>query len=372
MATPDPSEPGRAEDCTLEEAFGRVESLVGSRRFFTELSRQGWASEGESGDASSVTATPGEAVAQAAAAARSGERALAIVSESELLSALAALEQAVAARAPLLIHVLSDGSVQRAVPAAMALGAIVLAPWKAQDAIDLSLAARRASEDCELPVLLVSDVLMSDVAPAQSGPRSTVFTPEPDFARSFLGSARTSANAPVATSYAERAPFALASALRDLGERTGRPLSPLFRFETADADEILVATGRAVPAALSLAQARRAEGQRIGVVGLRALRPFFGAELIKSVARAKSLAVVEPYDVALSPCGRIAADVKAAFADALTWASGFPGVGRIPPIVSATFAALPSDEGGMTRAFGRVLDELASGDRAERRLLLGA
>jgi len=32
--------------------------------------------------------------------------------------------------------------------------------------------------------------------------------------------------------------------------------------------------------------------------------------------------------------------LKAAFADALTWAPGFPGVGRVPPIVSVVFATI--------------------------------
>lgn len=310
-------------------------------------------------------------MSEAAEAARGGQRTLAIITRDELSSALGAVEHAAQARAPLLVHVLpppTPGPTGPAVQAALALGAIVLAPWKAQDAIDLALAARRASEDCELPVLLVSDV--------SRGVRATVFTPEEDFVKSFLGNARIGASGgstpPAAErdQAAERAPFALASALRDLGERTGRSVSPLFRYETADADDIVVAAGRAVPAALALAEARRVEGQSIGVVGLRALRPFFGPEVVKAVARARAVAVLEPHDFALSPCGRLAADLKAAFADALTWAPGFPGVGRIPPIVSAGLTHLPADEPSMVKAAAQALDELAGGDRARRRLML--
>src|SRR5204863_200085 len=75
-------------------------------------------------------------------------------------------------------------------------------------------------------------------------------------------------------------------------------------------------------------------------LGVRAMRPFFDVDVVRAVARAKAIVVVEPLDVALAPCAPAASSVKAAFADALTWAPGFPGVGRIPPIVSVGFATL--------------------------------
>jgi pyruvate-ferredoxin/flavodoxin oxidoreductase len=74
--------------------------------------------------------------------------------------------------------------------------------------------------------------------------------------------------------------------------------------------------------------------------------------------------------VALAPSGPLATSFKAAFADALTWAAGFPGVGRIPPIVSAVFATL---DGGVGEPDVRsILDELRNGDRARRVLVFGS
>ena len=131
--------------------------------------------------------------------------------------------------------------------------------------------------------------------------------------------------------FASRVPFALGSAMRALGELTGRHLSPVERYETAHADEVVVAVGHAVIAALAAALAMRGEGRRVGAVGVRALRPFFGAEAVKAIARARAVAVIEPLDVALAPSGPLATSLKAAFADALTWAPGFPGVGGIRP-----------------------------------------
>ncbi|HTN90430.1 MAG TPA: transketolase, partial [Sorangium sp.] len=60
----------------------------------------------------------------------------------------------------------------------------------------------------------------------------------------------------------------------------------------------------------------------------------------------------------------------AAFADALTWAPGFPAVGRIPPIISATFATI---DGTITERDVRLsLAEIASGERARRHMVFGS
>src|SRR5262249_53981168 len=135
--------------------------------------------------------------------------------------------------------------------------------------------------------------------------------------------------------FASRVPFALTSAFRELGDRTARPLAALERFETADAEEVVVALGAAFPRARAVARELRAAGRRVGALGVRALRPFFAVETVKLLARARAVGVVEPLDVPLAPSGPLAQSVKAAFADALTWAPGFPGVGHIPPVVSA-------------------------------------
>src|SRR5215475_2280744 len=71
---------------------------------------------------------------------------------------------------------------------------------------------------------------------------------------------------------ASRAPFALASALRELGEATARPLAALERFETADAEEIVVAVGAAFEVSRKIARELRAGGRRAGAIGVRALR----------------------------------------------------------------------------------------------------
>lgn len=325
-----------------------------------------------------AAATPAEAVQAAAALACQGRRASVILAPHELFSALGAIHAAARARAPFTVHVVRDPSTSNAagrdeIAPALDLGAGVLTTWSAQDGIDVTLAARRAAEDSETPWIIFSD----------GGGEAEAALPDAALVARFLGDVEgksRSAPAPhdhVASkraerSFASRAPFALAGALRELGELTGRPVPPVERFETTDAEEVIVASGEAFVTARAVVEARRRQGQRVGAVGIRALRPFFAAEAVKAVSRARAIAVIEPLDIALAPSGPLASSLKAAFADALTWASGFPGVGRIPPIISAVFATLDSEAGGVRpEQVQAILDELATGDRARRVLVFG-
>ena len=323
--------------------------------------------------------TAAGAVGAATVAALAGKRAAVILEANQLFESLGAIHAAARARAPFVIHVVDSAGSGRVVgrdelAPALDLGAGVLVAWSAQCAVDLALAARRAAEDSETPWILISEGI--------HGAKAKV--PERALIEKFLGAVRVEAprsGAPSAAhehlsakqaerSYASRAPFALTSALRQLSDLTKRPLNAVERHATADAEEVIVAFGAAYIVACAVADQLRAEGRRVGVVGVRSLRPFFGAEAVKAASRARAIAVIEPLDVALAPSGPLATSFKAAFADALTWAAGFPGVGRIPPIVSAVFATL---DGGVGEADVRtILDELRSRDRARRVLVFGS
>jgi len=315
------------------------------------------------------------ALLAAAEAAHQGHRTAAVLSPGELLGALSALQTVARGGAPIVVHVVGapahDGGWalgREEIAPALDAGAGVLVTWSAQESVDLTLAARRAAEDAEVPFVLVTD----GAGPVMALPGSGLIT-------KFLGASRPARPPREAASavqskraersFAARVPFALAGAMRELGELTSRPLAPVERYETADAEEIVVAVGQAYPAARAAAEALRREGRRVGAVGVRALRPFFPAELVKAVSRARAIAVIEPLDIALAPCGPLAAGLKAAFADAITWAPGYPGVGRIPPIVSVVFATV---DGAVTeRQVREALDELGAGDRARRLIVFG-
>ena len=67
---------------------------------------------------------------------------------------------------------------------------------------------------------------------------------------------------------------------------------------------------------------------------------------------------------------RAGARAVSAIVDAVTWASGFPGVGHVPPICSAGFATF--DDQPRERDVLRVFDEIALRDRAQRTLVFGS
>ena len=381
MAQPDSYGSAQGESAT--GGIARAEAAAGATIFA--------ASAGGTGDAPIERAqSAAEAIRAAAQRARAGERAGALLAADELLGALAALREAVGARAPITVHVtgrqgaLSVGRDE--IAPALDVGAGVLVTWSAQDAADAALVARRASEDSETPFLHLHDAPPSD---------APVAVPDRDLVERFLGARRatsSSGDAPAATredagavpglgpedvrrkrterGFAARVPFALASAMRQLGELTGRPAAPVERIETADADEIVVAIGCAFPAARAVVESLRGQGRRVGLVGLRSIRPFYSAEVVKALGRASAVVVIEPLDLALAPSGPVTASVKAAFADALTWAPGFPGIGRIPPIISAAFATF---DGTITERDVRLsLAEIASGERARRVIVFGS
>jgi len=327
------------------------------------------------------------AIRAAVEQARAGRRASALIGADEILDALPALREAAAVRAPLVVHAVE----RRGAPAvgrdelapALDVGAGVLVTWSAQDAADLALAARRASEDSETPFLHLHD------GPHAAGP---VAPPDPELSARFLGqrAAASFADAPAADEnregeprpspevhrkraergFAARVPFALASAMRQLGELTGRPFAPLERWATADAEELVIAVGSAFPPARDVVRSLREQGRQIGLIGLRVLRPFLSPDIVKALGRASTVVVIEPFDVALAPSGPVAAGVKGALADALTWAPGFPGIGRIPPVVSTAFATI---DGVITERDIRLsLAEIGSGERARRMVVLGS
>lgn len=308
-------------------------------------------------------ASPAEAVRRAA---REPGPAAVVLRPHELLDALAAISEAVVAHAPVVVHAaFAEGDDATAIAPLCETGAAVISTWAADDASAAGVALHRAAADSEMPFVHVYD------APAEGG---ALTPPSAAAIEALLGGphART-ASGPVTDrarvrSFAGRVPFALAAALRAAAESKGQPLQALERFETADADEVIVTYGRTFLLACGAAKAARAAGRRVGVLGVRALRPFLATDVVKAIARARSAVVIEPLDAPLDPAGPLATAVKGAFFDALTWAPGFPGVGRVPPVVSVT-SVRPSIVAADVEA---ALAELSSGERARRVVVLGS
>lgn len=308
-------------------------------------------------------ASPAEAVR---AASRSEGRAAVVLLPHEISSALDALSEAALRHAPIVVHAPFAVSVDRESIAPLCeTGAAIVSTWGPEDSAIAGLSLHRAAHDSEVPFVHLCDAPSDGALPItlDAAAIEAALGPAHPRAAHPEGEGRTRAR-----SFAARVPFALAAAFRAASEHHGHPVQLLERFETADADEVIVTYGRAFTVACGVAKARRASGRKVGVLGVRALRPFLSADVVKAISRAKSAVVVEPLDPALDPTGPLAACVKGAFFDALTWAPGFPGVGRVPPIVSVTSARASIEASDIEAA----LAELSNGERARRVVVLGS
>ncbi len=308
-----------------------------------------------------------------------GERVAVVARAADLAAARSELARAAEARLGVVVHAMIDG-VDEAASFDMGLGpAFALAdlPWGmligagAGDAADLTLIARRAAEDSRFPFLVVHP---------HGRPRSLAPSPAPshDALAAFFGSQRTNgshdpgAGEPAEPgAFHERVPFALASAIRDLEGLTGRRREVIERAPKADCALALVGAGVLGESLLAEVEGLRASGHDVGAVRVVAWRPFPAARLVRSLSRALAMTVLDgpaPPSGAMSTSGPLATYLKAAFADALTWAPDYPGIGSIPRIVSGLVAFHRELDPGDAEAMVR---NMMRNDLGKRSFVLG-
>ncbi len=82
-------------------------------------------------------------------------------------------------------------------------------------------------------------------------------------------------------------------------------------YHCDDAETIVVALGTLVGTLKDWVDARRAEGQKVGVVKLRCFRPFPGEELVEAVSGAKQVVVLEKA-VSVGAQGIVASELRSA------------------------------------------------------------
>ncbi|MCB2262201.1 MAG: 4Fe-4S binding protein [Candidatus Thiosymbion ectosymbiont of Robbea hypermnestra] len=311
---------------TAAWAWRTEQRRQGRNRFGNALGSQG--AEGPRG-----------ALAGALGLAMGGTRATAFLSAPDLAAGQDLLRLAVGRRLPLVVHVanralpghavaLGDG--HEACHLAADSGAFVLFAANVQEAVDLTLIARRVAEESLTPGLVVMDgegtaLAMQEVRlppaelvgrflgapgdsiPVPSGTQGLLFGDrrrrvprwhDPD--RPVLLGALQSPEvwglgAAAADVYLERqVPASLEQAVTDFRRETGRSCESVSTFHTEDARTLLVAQGAAVETAQAVAEyLRKTERLRIGVLGIRCLRPFPGPALLAHLGMARHLLVLE-------------------------------------------------------------------------------
>ena len=379
---------GRAWARDLAGAVALAEGAIAQRVFSTieglDLPAQNVFGEALSSEHAADLA---ELARRCARAAEQGERVALVARASELAAIRGELASMAARRLGLVVHVLAEPS-RGGSPASVAGLAPALALddllWGmllcagVSDAIDLALVARRAAEDSGCPFFVVHEVTHShDVEP--------VAAPSRELCEAFVGPAQgrfqragDGGSAPPAAealsaaadrALAERVPFALASAMRELEGLTGRHHDVLERAPGSDASVALVAAGALGDSIIADVERLRAEGHEVAAVRVVSWRPFPAPRLVKALGRALAVAVLERVDRPLASGAPLAIQLKAAFADALTWAPDYPGIGRIPRIVSGL---VDPDREVDARDLDAVLHNVLADERGKRTFVLGA
>lgn len=224
----------------------------------------------------------------------------------------------------------------------------------AQGAADLCLIARRAAEASQTPFLNIQDGFLT------THTLESVFLPEPDLMKEFLGApadhlidlmdpSRAIQSGVVQNQdaymkgkiaqryFTDLVEPAVRLAMAELSAKTGRRYDLIEPYRMDDADYAIVALGSMAETAMATVDHLRASaGLRCGVVHVTCFRPFPGAELVATLARCTAIAVIERMDNPLAQSNPLTAEVKSAFADAITGREGYPAVEHIPVIYSGS------------------------------------
>lgn len=362
--------PGERRVVELPRALAALEQRLGDRLIEAGL--------GAALPPAETAADAREALATATGAALCGLRVAAFLPGDRLAALHGGLALAAGRRAPLVVHALSRALPRHAAAAgpgheglhAVAdAGAFIAVPTSAQEALDLTLVARRLAETALLPgVVALDGPLAADVAlPTDDLLRRYLGRPEdliesPTAAQRLLFGERRrrahrwlDADRAVALGLATGAHGAalagqrafvadgLAGALREatdaLTALTGRALPTVHERSTADAELVIVAQGLAFEAAVTAVEALRARGVRAGAVGIAWLRPFPAAEVARAIGRARVVAVLERLDAPLAGSLPLTREVRACAGPQPTvWRTVVAGAGE--PLGASELVAL--------------------------------
>jgi pyruvate/2-oxoacid:ferredoxin oxidoreductase alpha subunit len=309
-------------------------------------------------------------------AAAAGERVALLARAADLAAARRELAHIAAGGLGVVVHAVTEPpgadapASEAGIGPALSLGDL---PWGmllatgVADALDLALVARRAAEDSGCPFFVVHER-------SHAHHVEPLAPPSRELCQALLGGPRPPADGasrpalPERAALADRVPFALGSAMRELESLTGRRHDVIERAPNADAAMALVGAGALGESLLADVDRLRACGHDVAAVRVVAWRPFPGPRLAKALCRALALTVLEGVEQPLASSGPLAGQLKAAFADALTWAPDYPGIGRIPRIVAGVVAARREIDSVDIDA---MVHNMLADERGKRRFVLG-
>lgn len=274
--------------------------------------------------------------------ALSGGRVTSFTGGQGLVQMIEVLHTAAGKRLPMVFHVASVSLASQAltmqaghddVNAVRDCGWGILFARNPQEAADLAVISRRASELAETPFLNVQDGFITTHG------LCTVRVPEPELMKVFIGAPERrvrnvfNPTQPLITSplenqdsymrgriaqrfFYERVRPALETAMSDYAELTGRKYGYIHCYRMEDAEYALVGLGSWMDTAEVAVETLRSKGMRVGAVALTVLRPFPALELVNAVSRCRGITVIERADSPLAVANPITEELKAALAAA--------------------------------------------------------
>jgi pyruvate-ferredoxin/flavodoxin oxidoreductase len=219
-----------------------------------------------------------------------------------------------------------------------------------QEAADLCLIARRAAERSKTPFFNIQDGFLT------THTLESARLPEPAFMREFVGPADTSLlnlmdpARPIQSGvvqnqdsfmkgkiaqrfFYDRVKGVVEATMTEFHAATGRRYGLVDTFLMNDADYAIVAMGTMAETAMTTAAyLRRTRKLRCGVVSVTCFRPFPGPELVAALSCCRRVGVIERTDNPLAQSNPLGTELKAAFADAVGGAPGYPRIERAPEI----------------------------------------
>jgi pyruvate-ferredoxin/flavodoxin oxidoreductase len=224
----------------------------------------------------------------------------------------------------------------------------ILYARNAQEAGDFALIARRTAEETETPFLNVQDGFLT------THTIENVRLLEPEFMKQFVGhpSGRVrnlmDPQVPVMSgvvqnqdSYmkgkiAQRRFYApilgvLKDVMAEFHRYTGRRYGVVIPYRLEDAEYAIVGSGCMMETAEATVDYLRTHcGVRVGALHLTCFRPFPSVEIVEALQHVKAVSVLERLDIPLMQSNPQLCEIKAAFADAVTGAPGYPHITRVP------------------------------------------
>jgi pyruvate-ferredoxin/flavodoxin oxidoreductase len=224
----------------------------------------------------------------------------------------------------------------------------ILFARNAQEAGDLALICRRVAEDTETPFLNVQDGFLT------THTIENVRLPEPDLMKMFVG--RPSER--VRPLFDPRVPLmsgvvqnqdsymkgkiaqrkfydkvlpTLKEVMREYQMLTGRRYETVMSYRLEDAEYAIVGSGCMLETAeAAVDYIRETHGIKVGLLHVTCWRPFPSVDIVSALRHVHAIAVIERLDIPSMQSNPILCETKAAFADAMSGAPGFPELDHMP------------------------------------------